>query len=116
MAAAPGGSPVCPGDRLPRTVTRALVGSCQPGTGYGRTTNRSLHAASLSPGRANSSWVSRLPGRPAVEGAPCGLRANAPGGTATPVATSLAWLTAYMVLFLALAVRAYRREVEQQFG
>src|SRR5207244_12715299 len=102
------------GDRLPRTVTRALVGSCQPGTGYGRTTNRSLHAASLSPGRANSSWVSRLAGRPAVEGAPCGLRANAPGGTPTSVATSLAWLTAYIVLFLAPALGAYRGAGGQQ--
>ena len=33
-----------------------------------------------------------------------------------PVATSLTWLAAYMVLFLALAVRAYRREEQQKFG
>jgi ABC-2 type transport system permease protein len=41
---------------------------------------------------------------------------SAIGAPAEPVATSLAWLTAYMVLFLALAVRAYRREEEQKFG
>src|SRR6185369_15982613 len=86
MAAAPCGIPVCPGDRLPRTATRVLVGSCRPGTEYECTTNRNLYTASLSPGGANPSWVSRLPGRPAVEGAPCGLRASAPGSTATPAA------------------------------
>ena len=41
---------------------------------------------------------------------------SAIGAPSEPVATSLAWLTAYMVLFLALAVRAYRQEVELKFG
>ena len=41
---------------------------------------------------------------------------SAIGAPSEPVATSLAWLTAYMVLFLGLAIRAYRREVEQKFG
>jgi ABC-2 type transport system permease protein len=40
---------------------------------------------------------------------------SAIGAPSEPVATSLAWLTAYMVLFLALAVRAYRREEQQKF-
>lgn len=33
-----------------------------------------------------------------------------------PVATSLGWLPAYTVLFLALAVRGYRQEELQKFG
>jgi ABC-2 type transport system permease protein len=41
---------------------------------------------------------------------------GAVGAPSEPVVTSLAWLTAYMVLFLALAVRAYRREEQQKFG
>ena len=41
---------------------------------------------------------------------------SAIGAPSEPVAVSLAWLTAYMVLFLALALRAYRREEEQKFG
>ena len=41
---------------------------------------------------------------------------SAIGAPSEPVATSLAWLTAYMALFLALAVRAYRREEQQKFG
>src|SRR5919197_108334 len=41
---------------------------------------------------------------------------GAVGAPSEPVTTSLAWLAAYMVLFLGLAVRAYRREEEQKFG
>jgi ABC-2 type transport system permease protein len=41
---------------------------------------------------------------------------SAIGVPAEPVATSLTWLTAYAVLFVALAVRAYRREEQQKFG
>jgi ABC-2 type transport system permease protein len=41
---------------------------------------------------------------------------SAIGASSEPVATSLTWLAAYMVLFLALAVRAYRREEQQKFG
>ena len=41
---------------------------------------------------------------------------SAIGAPSEPVATSLVWLAAYAVLFLALAVRAYRREEEQKFG
>jgi len=32
------------------------------------------------------------------------------------VATSLGWLAAYTVLFLALAVRVYRREEQRKFA
>ena len=41
---------------------------------------------------------------------------SAVGAPAEPMATSLAWLAAYTVLFLALAVRAYRREEQQKFA
>ena len=41
---------------------------------------------------------------------------SAVGARSEPVATSLSWLAAYTVLFLALAVRAYRREEQQKFG
>ena len=41
---------------------------------------------------------------------------SAVGAPSEPMATSLAWLAAYTVLFLALAVKAYRREEEQKFG
>ena len=41
---------------------------------------------------------------------------SAIGAPSEPVATSLTWLMAYMVLFLALAVRAYWREEQQKFG
>src|SRR5215470_13046333 len=41
---------------------------------------------------------------------------GAVGVPTEPMVTGLAWLTTYMVLFLALAVRAYRREEEQKFG
>jgi ABC-2 type transport system permease protein len=41
---------------------------------------------------------------------------SAIGASSESVATSLTWLTAYMVLFLALAIKAYRREEEQKFG
>ena len=41
---------------------------------------------------------------------------SAVGAQSEPVATSLGWLAAYTVLFLALAVRAYRREEQQKFG
>jgi len=40
---------------------------------------------------------------------------SAVGAPSEPVATSLAWLAAYTVLFLALAVRAYRQEEQQKF-
>ena len=41
---------------------------------------------------------------------------SAVGAPAQPMATSLAWLAAYTVLFLALALRAYRKEEQQKFG
>ena len=41
---------------------------------------------------------------------------SAVGARSEPMATSLAWLAAYTALFLALAVRAYRREEQQKFG
>jgi len=41
---------------------------------------------------------------------------SAIGAPSEPVATSLTWLTAYMVLFLVLAIRAYRREERQKFA
>ena len=41
---------------------------------------------------------------------------SAVGAASESVATSLGWLAAYTVLFLALAVRAYRREEQQKFG
>ena len=41
---------------------------------------------------------------------------SAVGAPSEPMATSLAWLAAYTALFLALAVRAYRREEQQKFG
>jgi ABC-2 type transport system permease protein len=41
---------------------------------------------------------------------------SAVGAPSEPLATSLGWLAAYTVLFLALAVRAYRREEQQKFA
>ena len=41
---------------------------------------------------------------------------SAVGAPAEPMATSLAWLAAYTGLFLALALRAYRREEQQKFA
>ena len=41
---------------------------------------------------------------------------SAVGARSEPVATSLGWLVAYTVLFLTLAVRAYRREEQQKFA
>jgi ABC-2 type transport system permease protein len=41
---------------------------------------------------------------------------SAIGAGREPVGTSLAWLAGYSVLFLWLAIRAYRREAELKFG
>jgi ABC-2 type transport system permease protein len=41
---------------------------------------------------------------------------SAIGAGREPVGISLAWLAGYSVLFLWLAIRAYRRETELKFG
>ena len=41
---------------------------------------------------------------------------SAVGAPAEPLLTSLAWLAGYSVLFMAIAVRAYRREESRKFG
>jgi ABC-2 type transport system permease protein len=41
---------------------------------------------------------------------------SAVGAPAEPLLTSLAWLAGYTVLFMAIAVRAYRREESRKFG
>ena len=41
---------------------------------------------------------------------------SAVGARAEPLVVSLAWLAGYTVLFLAIAVRAYRREESRKFA
>jgi ABC-2 type transport system permease protein len=41
---------------------------------------------------------------------------SAVGARAEPLATSLLWLAGYTALFLAIAVRAYRREEQLKFA